>query len=187
MDFLPIFAMAAVFAVLGIWQAGWPASAASMGQRWMFRDREPNWSDAYLGYIRFGGVVWCLLAIGATVMAFSFSYRATLAARCELELKPDLDETRSAEGWSASAMQVFADEHELTLKTDTTKIDLPELPDFGSVYGLDTEAPAKPTPLVTTTYTFSTMGTAVLEASLQSGGYEWSKRDFGPDPAVCMP
>ena len=56
-----------------------------MGQRWMFRDREPNWSDAYLGYIRFGGVVWCLLAIGATVMAFSFSYRATLAARCELD------------------------------------------------------------------------------------------------------
>ena len=84
-------------------------------------------------------------------------------------------------------MQAFADEHELTLKTDTTKVDLPELPDFGSVYGLDTEAPAKPTPLVTTSYTFSTMGTAVLGASVQTGGYESSTRDLGPDPAVCMP
>ena len=187
MEFFPIFAMAALFAVFGIWQAGWPASAASVGQRWMFRDREPNWSDAYLGYIRFGGVVWCLLAIGATVMAFSFTYRATLAERCESELKPALDANRSAEGWSGSAMQAFADEHELTLKTDTTKVDLPELPDFGSVYGLDTEAPAKPTPLVTTSYTFSTMGTAVLGASVQTGGYESSTRDLGPDPAVCMP
>lgn len=187
MEFFPIFAMAALFAVFGIWQAGWPSSAASVGQRWMFRDREPNWSDAYLSYIRFGGVIWCLLAIGATVMAFSFTFRATLAERCELELKPALDATQSAEGWSSSAMQTFADEYELTLKTDTTKIDLPELPDYGSIYGLDTEAPAKPTPQVTTTYTFSTMGTAVLQASVQSGGYESSNRDVGPDPALCMP
>ncbi|PPG02396.1 hypothetical protein C5E06_07900 [Pseudoclavibacter sp. RFBI5] len=187
MDFFPIFAVAALFAVLGVWQAGWPAAAASTGQRWMFRDREPNWSDAYLGYIRFGGVVFCLLAIAATIFGGTLVFRSTLAERCQTELKPALDATRSQEGWTASSMQAFADEHELTLKTDTEKLELPDLPDFGAVYGLDTEAPAKPTPLVTTTYTFSTMGTAIVAGSVQTGGYDSSGTDLEEDSAVCMP
>ncbi|NYF13900.1 hypothetical protein HDC34_002194 [Pseudoclavibacter sp. JAI123] len=187
MEFLPLFALAALFAAAGVWQAGWPASAASTGQRWMFRDREPNWSDAYLGYVRFGGVVLCVLAIVATGVAFTFTFRATLAERCESELKPALDATRSDVGWTASSMEAFAAEHELDLQTGTTKVDLPELPDFGSVYGLDTEAPSKPTPLVTTTYTFSTMGTAVVAASVQTGGYESSRPEPEADSAVCMP
>lgn len=105
MDFLPIFAMAA---------GSSPASAASMGQRWMFRDREPNWSDAYLGYIRFGGVVWCLLAIGAASVWRSRSRTGRRSLRAASWSKPGLDATRSVEGWSAAAMQSFADEHELT-------------------------------------------------------------------------
>lgn len=187
MELFPIFALAALFAVLGVWQAGWPAAAASAGQRWMFRDREPNWSDAYLGYIRFGGVVLCLLAVAAAIFAGSAVFRATLAERCETELKPALEAVRDADGWSASTMEAFAADHDLDLKTDTTKVDMPELPDFGAVYGLDTEAPSTPTPLVTTTYTFSTTGTAIVSASVKTGGYESSERSSAPESAVCMP